>query len=275
MLTLLLNTLEQTIMFIPLSIAIYISYRLLKLSDLSLDGSFVLGGAVFARTLIVGTSPFISFSYALIAGLISGAILAALQYRNRVNDLISSIVLSLILYSINLNIMGRPSLDLGDFRDNNSYLTITYLIFCSLIIIYVFYSSKIGLALRAFGDNYTMLNRLGINAEKYRLFGLMLSGGLVSGSGAIAVGTYGYCNVDMGVGVALTALSTVIIGKRMMAFIKLNNIVATILFSASLGSYIYFLILNSLLMWGISPVNFKLVTGIIIIIALLLAKRRH
>ncbi len=261
-------------MFMPLSIAVYLSFQILKLSDMSLDGGFVLGGAVFARALMMGLSPFASFLCTIVAGMISGGVLAAMQYRNRINDLISGIVLSLMLYSINLNIMERPNLDLGDFRDENGYAMIIYLVCCLLLIVYLFRYSGIGLTLRAFGDNYAMLNRLGVNAEKYRFWGLMISSVLVAGGGAITSSTYGYCNIDMGMGVALTALSTVIIGHRIVSIIPIKNIVYNIVFACLIGSYTYFLILNSLLAFGISPINFKIVTGVIIMTALILAKAR-
>ncbi len=273
MLSLLFNTLEQTIMFMPLAMSIYLSFQILKVSDLSLDGGFVLGAAVFARCVTDDISTSLAYIFAICIGIASGALLAAIQYRNRISDLLSSIVLSLMLYSLNLNIMERPNLDLSDFQDESGYDKIIYL-FCSIcFMFYLFRYSKTGLALRAFGDNYFMLNKLGVNAEKYRFYGLMISSGLIAGCGAMTANNYGYCNIDMGIGMALTSLSTVIIGKRVVDIFQVKSVVHNLLLSCFIGSYIYLFILNSLLSLGVSPVNFKIITGAIIIFSLFFAKK--
>jgi putative ABC transport system permease protein len=213
----LLISLEQSLVFLPLVFGMYLSYRILKITDLTVDGTYVLGGAVFARTLEYGV--LLAMLFAVIAGIVVGKIVALMQRHNQVNDLIVGVLASFMLYSINLQILGRPNISLLD-KPNlltifgiTNWIIILVIIGISLIVVLVILlNSKFGLLLRAFGQDQKLLSILGKHAEKYRIFGLALSNMLASITGVLAAQINGFADINMGFGVALVGIGAIVIG---------------------------------------------------------------
>ena len=273
----LVTALEQSLIMLPLILGMYISYRILKITDLTVDGTYILGAAVFARSLSFGLFPALIF--AVIAGGIIGSIVSFMQKNNRINRLIAGILASFMLYSVNLQIMQRPNISvlgmptLLSILDLENWLIplviINCLIICSVIILL---KGKLGLFLRAFGFNKDLLINLGKPAELYRTIGLSISNCLAALTGTLSAQVNGFADINMGFGVALVGIGAIVIGRHIL--IHANNFNAfKEIFSCLIGILFYFIVLGVLLRIGIDPINLKLILGIVLFISLSSVKR--
>ncbi|ABV74842.1 ABC transporter permease protein [Rickettsia akari str. Hartford] len=268
----LVTALEQSLIMLPLILGMYISYRILTLTDLTVDGTYVLGAAVFARTISLGLFPALIF--AVISGGIIGSIVSFMQKNNRINGLISGILANFMLYSMNLQIMQRPNISvlgmptLLSILDLDNWLipliTINCLIISAVIILL---KGKLGLFLRAFGFNKDLLINLGKPAELYRMLGLSISNCLAALTGTLSAQINGFADINMGFGVALVGIGAIVIGRHIL--INANNFNAfKEIFSCFVGILFYFIALSLLLQIGIDPINLKLILGIVLFISL-------
>ena len=269
----LLISLEQSLVFLPLVFGMYLSYRILKITDLTVDGTYVLGGAVFARTLEYGV--LLAMLFAVIAGIVVGKVVALMQRHNQVNDLIVGVLASFMLYSINLQILGRPNISLLDkpnlltiFGISNWIIILVIIGISLLVVLVILLNSKFGLLLRAFGQDQKLLSILGKHAEKYRIFGLALSNMLASITGVLAAQINGFADINMGFGVALVGIGAIVIGGQLLIKPeeKFNSVKE--IFSCYFGIFLYFLCISILLRLGVNPAYLKLVLGIILFLAL-------
>jgi putative tryptophan/tyrosine transport system permease protein len=272
--TIFLQILEQSLVFLPFSLGMLISYGVLKKADLTVDGSFVLGGGVFAKLLLLGFPATLAMVASIGAGCLAGLGTSLLQYRDRISSLISGILALFILQSVNLITMGRPNLNilnkttlLNSFdsivgEEIGRFLILSIISILLISLMYLLLSSKIGIMLRAFGCNSQLLNLLGKKAEFYRFLGLALSNGLVAYSGALTAQFNGYADTGIGTGVVLIGIATVIIGKEIEPFItiKVPSLFLQII-SCSLGVVVYFSIINFLASLGINPLYLKMLIG--------------
>jgi len=268
-----LATIEQSLLLLPLVCGMYISYRILKVTDLTMDGTYVLGAAIFARMIDLG----IIFALLLscVVGALIGAIVGLMQRDNKVSDLVVGILASFMLYSVNLQVMGKPNISL---IGKASILSVTgfsnwisvLAIISILVILILFFvlKSDFGLFLRAFGHNQKLLQILGKPAEYYRMLGLSLSNALSSFAGALTAGVNCFADINMGLGVALIGIGAVVIGGHIIIKAQENFCVIKGLMSCFIGIILYFLCLNMLLMIGINPVNLKLILGLMLFFTL-------
>ncbi len=288
--TYLYNVLEQSILFFPLICAVYFSYVVLKVTDISVDGTIVLGAAITAKLLSLKYNTVTTMIIAMLCGLLAGMIVALIQRKGSINDIIAGLLMSFMLYSINLNIMGKPhmmvmSADTIPMKLQQSGISNTKFVFLSAIAIMMVYicivimRSSVGLTLRAFGENKNLLQKLGFQAERYRMLGLGVSGSIASFCGSVMSQTYGYADVNMSFGMAITAIGALIIGMHITSKIPLlgralseHNIVAELL-GCFIGIFCYFSITNLLVLFAVNPINFKLILAIIIICFLKLSKK--
>jgi putative ABC transport system permease protein len=283
--SLLQSVIEQSLLFFPLICAIYISYVIMKITDLSIDSTMVLGSAITAKLLLADVDPIITTVIVMFSGFISGVCVGFIQYKNSINDIIAGLLMSFILYSINLNIMGKPHLiimhtdNLIKLADNSKLIvliisSVSIASFCLLMM-----NSKFGLKLRGFGENKNLMKKLGFNPENYRFLGLGMSGCIAAVCGSITSQIYGYTDINMGVGMAITTIGSLVIGIHLISKIKFFNIklsdhnTATELFGCFLGIFCYFGISNALILFEINPINFKLIFALIIICSLKLTKK--
>ncbi|HJD60448.1 MAG TPA: ABC transporter permease [Rickettsia endosymbiont of Omalisus fontisbellaquei] len=268
----LVTALEQSLIMLPLILGMYISYRILKITDLSVDGTYVLGAAVFARTISFGLFPALVF--AVIAGGVVGSIVSFMQKNNRINGLIAGILASFMLYSVNLQIMQRPNISvlgmptLLSILDLENWLVPLIIINCLIIfVVIILLKGKLGLFLRAFGFNKDLLINLGKPAELYRTIGLSISNCLAALTGTLSAQVNGFADINMGFGVALVGIGAIVIGRHIL--IHANNFNAfKEIFSCFIGILFYFIALSSLLRIGIDPINLKLILGIVLFISL-------
>lgn len=267
----------QALLFIPLAFGISISYNILRATDMTIDGSFVLGAAIFARLITVGFSPFIAVAAALVGGLLAGMLSATIQRDGRVDSLLAGVLATFILSSINLCVMGKPNISLLSqptltsfaFEKNELLGWVLVAIYALLLcaIVFALLKSRFGLNLRAFGDNPALLKRLGKNIEFYRLSGFALTNMLAAGSGCLTAQTIGYADVGMGLGMTLTGIGAIILGQQiLLRFSKRNCFrVGSEFFACLIGVVLYFFSLNILLRVGIDPIYLKMILGLILI----------
>lgn len=264
-----------------LALGVYITFRLLDIADLTVDGSFATGGAVCAICVLNNIHPLLAVLVAIIAGFIAGAITGILHTKCKIPAILAGILTQIGLYSINLRIMGgRANLPLTTantlFADlstalniNKYYITLVVaLIFVIIFIavLYWFFGTETGSSIRATGNNEQMARSLGINTDTMKLLGLMISNGLVGLSGGLYA-LYGQAtDVRVGTGAIVIALASIVIGEVVISGKKSGF--ATRLASIVIGSIIYRIIVALVLQLGLNTDDLKLLTAILVGIAL-------
>ncbi len=279
-------TISQSIPFLPLALAIYVSFNLLKATDMTLDGSFVAGAGVFAHAIVLGFSPIIAALVGMIAGVLTGCMVASFQRHQRIDALLAGILATFILTGLNLVVMGRPNISLLNQTtllsqafaksDGQGYLETA--IYCGFICLFfiLLLKSRLGLRLRAFGDNPNQLARLGFSIEKYRLLGFAITNCLAACAGCLTAQTVSYADVNMGFGVTLTGLGAIILGQEIFTnALHRRYLRASLEFLACLiGVIFYFAAINTLLRLEIDPVYVKIILGFILVLFLRASARK-
>jgi putative ABC transport system permease protein len=272
-------TFEQGLAYALLALAVYLSFRTLNFPDLTVDGSFPLGGAVAAVLMDGGGDPFVATLAAVGAGLAAGTFTGLLNTKLKINALLSGILTMIGLYSINLAIMGRSNISLlridtvfdkiaNVFGISASttlvILSLAVLVTLIIIILARFLHTNMGLAIRATGDNSQMIRGLGVDTDKTKIIGLSLSNGLVALSGALVAQDQGFTDVGMGIGMIIIGLASVIIGESLFR----PKTVTWTLVSVAGGSIVYRLFVAVALRLGMAPGMLKLVTALLVIAVL-------
>jgi putative ABC transport system permease protein len=264
-----MNVLEQGFLFSIVALGVYITYKILDFPDLSVDGTFPLGAAVVAACVMKGMDPYIACILAFVAGTIGGAITGILHVKFKITNLLSGILVMIGLYSINLRIMTKSNIPLFGKKtvfsgDIKPLVIIVVIAILSKIILDLFLKTKLGFLLKAVGDNEQIVTSLGVNKDNIKILGLMISNGLVALAGAITAQYQGFADVGMGTGTVVMGLAAVIMGESILG--RLNMIKATSL--AIFGSIVYKAAVAGALKFGLAPTDLKLVTAIIVVIAL-------
>ena len=276
-----LDIFQQSFILFPLILGIYISYKVLNVTDLTVEGSFVLGAVVFAKLVTELANPLLAMLASIVSGALSGIIVALVQRHNKINSLIAGILMIFMLYSINLQIMGVPNLTTYDHFTVNAYFSHLFshyheFIFSAFfsaicfVLVFILFKTRLGLNLRAYGDNYRLLYKLGKNPEKYRLIGLAISNALAAVSGSLTCQIYDFADINMGFGIALTAIGALLIGIQIIKRIFKNNNYSVVIDSLAcfLGVFLYYSAVTIFLNIGVNPINLKLLIGIILILLL-------
>lgn len=263
-----INVLEQGLLFGIVAIGVYITYKILDFPDLSVDGTYPLGAAICAALLVKDVNPWLAVLVATIGGAIAGLATALLNVKLKITNLMSGILVMIGLYSINLMVMGQSNIPLFNTK---SIFTGKYNIIIIIIIALVvkiafdlFLKTKLGNLLIAVGDNEQLVTSLGINKNNIKVLGLMISNGLVALSGALTAQYQGFSDASMGTGVVVMGLAAVIIGAsifKKVSFMKYTTI-------SIFGAIIYKLAIAMALKFGLNPNYLKLMTAVIVIIAL-------
>ena len=276
-----LSALQQTLFFLPLTLGIYLSYRILAVTDLTVDGTFVLGAATFAYLITHGHNEYSSVLLAMIAGSIAGALVALMQKIIHINSLIAGILATFMLYSVNFRVMGRPNINLLNYPTLLGRLQFTHplilfivmLVFTAVLfgLIYSLLHTRLGLLLRAYGSNTPLVKRMGKSTIILLMFGLAISNSLAALTGVIATQVNGYADINMGLGMALVAIGAVAIGRHLMIRLlykqsKFNALIDC--FSCLIGTFLYFLAMNFFLLMGVNPIYLKLLLGLVLVLFL-------
>ncbi len=274
-----LGAIETGLLYGFLSLGVYLSFRVLKFPDLTVDGSFPLGAAVVATLITQGVNPWMATVVAMVAGALAGLCTAILSVRFNILNLLASILTMIALYSINLRIMGRPNVPLLNkatlFDGLESIVPIWVLLLVGLgvtkLLLDFFLTSDLGLAMRATGMNPVMASAQGIFADRLILLGMAMSNALAALSGALFAQVNGFADVSLGVGTVVVGLATVILGEAIFP----SRTVRWATLAVVLGCLIYRLVIAVALnadFLGLRAQDLNLVTAIIVVMALVLPK---
>ena len=268
-------TIEQSLIFAIMVLGVYISFRILNFPDMTVDGTFPLGAAISAKLLTLGVNPYLTLLVALIAGAAAGAITGLIHVKLKVKDLLAGILVMTALYSVNLRVMGKSNIPL--FEEDNIFnteysmmITIVVLILISKFILDYLLKTKFGFALKALGDNENLIVSLGLNEEKYKIYGLMIANAFVAFSGAVLAQYQGFADVGMGTGIIVIGLASIIIGDTL--FGKRRRLAGTTI--VIIGSILYRGVIAVTLSMGMDASDLKLITSMIVIIILWIQKQK-
>lgn len=280
----LFGALESGLIYALVALGVLISFRILDFPDLTADGSFPLGGAVFAICVTHGINPWLATALGGVAGACAGLVTAWLHVSLKIMQLLASILVMVALYSVNLRIMGAPNLPLlnqpsvftpfFNADGSNQYWVQPLVIFGFVLVAKFFldwfFATEIGLSMRATGVNARMARAQGVNTSRILLLGMAISNAFIALAGALFVQTQGGADISIGIGTIVVGLAAVIIGETLIPgkrfiIITLAVIVGAVLYRAfialALGS-------DTLQHIGFGPQDLNLVTAILVVLAL-------
>jgi putative ABC transport system permease protein len=262
-------------------LGVFITYRVLDIADLTVEGTIVLGASVAARMITAGYSPFLATFAAFFAGLLAGLLTGVLHTKLRIPALLSGILTLTALYSINLRVMGRPNTPLLPFKVPSVFtpferfnlpLNIPALIVgvaCLVVIVallYWFFGTELGSAIRATGNNPNMVRAQGINTTSMIILGLMLSNGLVGFAGALIAQHQTFADITMGIGSIVIGLASLIIGEVLFGTKSFKNTLVSVI----LGAVVYRVIIALVIKMGLAANDLKLFVAATVTVALTL-----
>jgi len=292
--TLLIGSFTIGLILALLALGVYLSFRVFNFPDITAEGSLTLGASLTATLLVRGWGPASATAVGFTGGLVAGAITGLLHTKCRINGLLSGILVMTALYSINLHVMGKSNVPLlnevtlatraeqfgtrlvGSSNDLNVFgwavgvrdasMLMAVLLFISVlgVVLYLFFRTNLGTAIRATGDNPQMIRALGVSVDFILILGLALSNGLIALSGAMLAQYQGFADVQMGIGMVVWGLASVIIGEALVGSAGLGLLIA----GAVIGSVLFRLLVAIALRWGLNPNDLKLITALFVFAAL-------
>ena len=275
MLKMLPDAVAQGLIWGILAIGVFITYKLLDFSDLTVDGSICTGGAVAALLIINGVPVAIAMVAAFCAGALAGLVTAILHTRMGIPPILAGILTQLALYSINLRIMGKSMLAVSvdkfpllvSVRNQASSCLVALLFVAAIIgVLYWFFGTELGCAIRATGANSNMSRAQGINTDRMKMVGLVLANGLVGLSGGLYTQYLGSVTVNMGRGAIVIGLAAVIIGEVLLGKIFRNF--ALRLSGVVIGAIIYYVVIALVIQLGLNTDDLKLFSAAFVSVAL-------
>lgn len=274
---LIISTLGQGLLWSLLAIGVFITFRVLDIADLTVEGSFPLGAAISVTLVVAGVNPVVSILAAAVGGMLAGVVTGLVHTKLKIPALLAGILTMIALYSVNLHVMRKANVSLLRMDTVYTYLeamnisatwalTIVGLLvaFLSGLFLFWFFGTEIGAAIRATGVNPQMIRAQGVNTDTMIVLGLLLSNAFVAVAGALVAQGNGYADVGMGVGTIVIGLASVIIGEVLFgtrSFVK--SLTAVVL-----GSVVYRIVIAIVLYLGMPPNDLKLFTAVLVAIAL-------
>ena len=260
-----------------MAIGVYITFRILDIADLTVDGTLCTGGAVCIMMMLSGHNVWVSMLVATGAGLLAGLATGIFHTFMGIPAILAGILTQLSLYSINLKIMGKANQAINVDKFNllvslrrvkgvaltqNTLFIVAIMIIILIAVIYWFFGTELGCSLRATGCNPSMSRAQGINTDRNKVLGLMLSNGLVALSGALLTQYQGFADINMGRGSIVIGLAAVIIGEAIFSRIFRNF--ALKLLSVVFGSILYYLVLQIVIWMGIDTDLLKMLSALVV-----------
>ena len=278
MIDLLIPTVAQGLLWAVMALGVYVTFRVLDIADLTVEGSFPLGAATAASLMAAGYGPLTALFIAFLAGTLSGVVTGLLHTKMKIPALLAGILTMIALYSVNLRVMGKANLSLlgvdTSFKIARSMLGLnmaqTTLIVGLVVTIivgafmYWFFGTQIGAAIRATGFNQQMIRAQGVDTDVTIILGLLISNGLVAVSGALVAQSNGFSDVGMGTGTIVIGLASVIIGEVLFGTRSFKNCLVSVV----LGSIVYRIVIAVVLAMGMPPNDLKLFTSVLVALAL-------
>ena len=292
---LLIGALTLGLILAVLALGVYMSFRILHIPDITAEGSITLGAAVAAALIVEGVNPALATGIAALAGFVAGTGTGLMTTKCRIQPLLAGILTMTALYSINLRVMGRSNVPLINETTLATYvgnignslageragvdvlgwtiairdLSILFggfvVVVAISLVLYWFYRTQLGTAMRASGDNPQMMGALGVSVETLTILGLAMSNGLIALSGALVAQYQGFADVQMGIGIIVIGLASVIIGEALVR----SSSLGLLLCGAIMGSILFRLLVAIALRWGLNPNDLKLVTAVFVFVALM------
>ena len=274
------GSISQGLIWGIMAIGVYVTYRILDVADLTVDGSFATGGAVAVMLILNGWNLWLAMVMAFIAGMLAGLVTGLLHTLMGIPPILAGILTQLSLYSINLKIMGKANQSVNvnqtdliislrwvkEFTLHNPLITVGIVAAILIGILYWFFGTEMGCGIRATGANLNMSRAQGINTNFNKVLGIMISNGLVAFSGAFLAQYQGFADVKMGQGAIVIGLAAVIIGEAI--FSKIFRNFALRLLSVVLGSIIYYIVVQAVITMGLDANLLKLLSAVIVAIFL-------
>ena len=260
-----------------MAIGVYITFRILDIADLTVDGTLCTGGAVCIMMMLSGHNVWVSMLVATGAGLLAGLATGIFHTFMGIPAILAGILTQLSLYSVNLKIMGKANQAINVDKFNllvslrrvkgvaltqNTLFIVAIMIIILIAVLYWFFGTELGCSLRATGCNPSMSRAQGINTDRNKVLGLMLSNGLVALSGALLTQYQGFADINMGRGSIVIGLAAVIIGEAIFSRIFRNF--ALKLLSVVFGSFLYYLVLQIVIWMGIDTDLLKMLSALVV-----------
>ena len=279
-----------------LALGVFISFRIFSFPDITADGSSTLGAAVAAAMIVKDVNPLLATAAGFGAGFVAGTVTGTLATKFKINGLLAGILVMTGLYSVNLHIMGRSNVPLLGEKTLTTYaqdigtavlggrtslnvlgwevssldasvLVSTFVtIALAGALLYAFFQTHLGTAMRATGDNSQMIRALGVNDGNMIVLGIAVSNGLIALAGALLAQYQGFADVQMGIGMVVWGLASVIIGEALVGTRQLGFIIC----GAVMGSVLFRLLVAIALRLGLNPNDLKLITAVFVFLALIL-----
>lgn len=275
------GTISQGLIWGIMAIGLYLTYQVLNLSDLTVDGSICTGGAVCVMLITAGAPVPLAMAGAVLAGMLCGLVTGLLHTFMGIPAILSGILTQLSLYSINLKIMGKPNVALSvrnykllislNYVKNpffsNTIVVIAVILAVLIAVLYWYFGTEMGCGIRATGDNEKMARAQGINTEFYKVFGLVVSNGIVALAGAMLVQYQGFCDVSMGRGAIVIGLASIVIGQALFTKLLPKNFACKLL-AAALGGVVYYIVYQTVILLGLDADLLKMLSAVVVAIFL-------
>lgn len=275
------GTVAQGLIWGIMAIGLYITFKVLNLSDLTVDGSICTGGAVCVMLMLNGWSAIPAMLMAVLAGMAAGLVTGLLHTFMGIPAILSGILTQLALYSVNLKIMGKANQALSvrnydllvslNFLKKplleNTIFIIAAVVIVLIAILYWYFGTEMGCGIRATGDNLNMARAQGINTDYYKVFGLVISNGIVALAGSLLVQYQGFCDVQMGRGAIVIGLAAIIIGEALFDKILPNNFALKLL-AVALGGVVYYVVYQTVILMGLDPDLLKMLSAVVVAVFL-------
>ncbi len=270
-----------------LALGVYLSLRIFNIPDITTDGSFTLGGAVTALFLTMHFNPVTVMFISIAAGMLAGTATGLIITRLKIQPLLAGILTMTALYSVNLAVMGRSNIPLIDTPDifklipftnslNSNLIVLLMVVFLIVMLLFYLLRTDFGIAMRATGNSEQMVRAMGVNTNRMKVTGLALANGLTALSGYLITQYQGFADINMGLGIVISGLGSVMIGEALLKrWIKTSIIYSLIAVIA--GSIAFRLIIAVALSIGLNPNYLRLVTAaiVLLIVGLSTAKKRN
>lgn len=266
------SAIELGLIYSLMVLGLFISYRILNIPDLTVDGSFTLGAAVAVTATLAG-HPVLGLLLAALAGAAAGFVTALLQTRMKIQPILAGIITMTALYSINLMVMDNKA-NLPLAQGESIYHNLPGMLLSGLAaigvaaVLVLFLQTPAGLAVRATGDNEAMVRSSSINADRMKMAGLSIANACVALSGALIAHYNCYAEVRMGIGMVVIGLASLIVGEIAVGLLVRRATILSGAVAAIVGSVLYRLIIAQALEWNFSSSSLKLITAIIVALAM-------
>ncbi|TAE39222.1 MAG: ABC transporter permease [Sphingobacteriales bacterium] len=272
-----LSAILQGLCLSAMAFGIFISMKIFNIPDISTDGTYTLGGVISGFFISQSYNSFAIVGLVTVGGALAGAATGFIHTKLKVNALLAGILVMTALYSINLSILGQSNLPLLNFPTlftvinvfqnptQNTFLIVATIILILLIMVSYVLKSDFGLAMRATGNSQTMVRALGVNTDNMKIIGLAIANALTALSGYLMTQLQGFADINMGIGIVIVGLGSVIMGETLINYFAITSVVKMLL-TVILGAIVFQLVLAFALSLGINPNLLKLITAAFVLL---------